>query len=140
MPRKMLNRRDDPGLTQSFYGCDPKPEYQLRIRAKRTHSDDRIVRIAVNVEHRGEIDLQPERFQLFTCQPSCRFGQRRFTGSAKRHLTWQIRPAGDSFHNAPFLVDAEKQRNVACFQLQIMRECCYLPRVYNIFVKKNKST
>ncbi|MNO66742.1 hypothetical protein D3C76_575390 [compost metagenome] len=137
MPRKMFNCCDDPGLMQAFYCCHPKPGYQVRIRAKRTHPDNRIVRIAVNIEHRGKIHLQPERLQLFPCQPACRFGQRRVTGCAKRHLAGKIRAAGDSLNNASFLIYAEKQWDVACFHLQIMGECCKLPRVYNIFVKQN---
>src|SRR5690349_7985804 len=48
MPWKMLNCCNNPGLTQPLYRSCPKLGYQLRIRTKRTHANDRVVGIAVD--------------------------------------------------------------------------------------------
>ncbi len=57
---KMFADRHDAAIGQSTRKSHSKTAYPLGILAKRTIADDRVARVGIDIEHRGEVDSYAE--------------------------------------------------------------------------------
>jgi len=89
MTREMFPRRDHAVILQAVNECDTHPRRQLRILPVRARIDNWIVRIVVDVEHRGVSDVNPECTTFECGETSLLISESGVSRCANRHLRWE---------------------------------------------------
>ena len=93
--RKMLAGREHPVLLQTVNERRAHRGDEVRILAERSHPDDGIRRIVVDVEHGSERDVHAERAPLERGDTPFLIGERSVARRADSHLVREHRPAAE---------------------------------------------
>src|SRR6185437_712447 len=95
MTGKMFSRGDHPVLLQAVNHSLAHVSNEMWILAERTHPDDGIRRIVVDVEHWRERHVHAERASFDRCNAAELVGERRIACGAEAHLIWEHRGAAE---------------------------------------------
>ena len=98
----------------------PNSETRSRTGAERSHADDGIQRIGIDVQYRRQLHVDAHAAQLTGGGLSHPTRQVEVTGCADRHVARKDRrAAGDAHDEAALLVDGDKQRHRIGHRLQV---------------------
>src|SRR5205085_8427971 len=67
MTREMLETREDARCVKSLDHCRTEPGNQARLFAKRTHTNNGVGRIVIDINHRGQDHIDDERSEFTSC-------------------------------------------------------------------------
>ena len=114
VPGEVLGARRNAVALEGLDDDPTEPPDLVRVRRQRPVADDRVGRLVVHVEHRGEIERHSNRRQLVRQRGGEPFSQPRVTAAPEPS---HRRPLGEGRAQPrdapPFLVDAHPQRHVA---------------------------
>ncbi len=136
MAGEMLCRGDDLLLPIGVYHCPAQAGHLLRIGAERAHPDDRVGRVVVDIDHRGEVKVDPQNAQLARDHGGVQAGQLVAAGGAQGHVAGENRdPFGKTGHGAAFLVHGNKERHQIAVEgalLDLLRQTGHLGGAFDI--------
>ena len=111
MSREMLGGRRHILAMYALDVCLSKFSRDLRIAAEGTQTDDRVVRIIVDIRNRSEVRVDTDRAQLAADDLAGHDRILRIASSAQRHIARQSGAAGQPVDDTAFLVSADHQRD-----------------------------
>ena len=116
MAGEMLERAVDAAVQQAAHHLAAVFGHTLRRIAVAAHADDRVVRVAVDVHDRGQIEIHAAAAQFLGGQQAHIVGVAGVAGGGYRHgagdVDLTLRQAGD---NAALLVDGDEGRHAGFF-------------------------
>ena len=116
MAGEMLERAVDAAVQQAAHHLAAVFGHTLRRIAVAAHADDRVVRVAVDVHDRGQIEIHAAAAQFLGGQQAHIVGVAGVAGGGYRHGTGDVdltlRQAG---YNAALLVDGDEGRHAGFF-------------------------
>ena len=112
VPRKVLGRREQAALAGAPDECGTQPGDQLRVFPERPNIDHRIVRVAVDVQHRSEGPVDSERPSLPGRHLSKKAGRLLGARGAHGHRIGQINASpSDTEGQAALHIHRHQQRD-----------------------------
>jgi hypothetical protein len=94
-----------------------------RIRRDRAIADDRVLGVAVDVEHRREVQVEPRGGELPATHGAHLVGEgHRVDHAELRHLREDGERLRQPMHRAPLLVDADERRDTAAERPELLRQ------------------
>ena len=108
---EMLGRRQDSRALRGLNVRDTEAGDVCRIVTECADPDDWVLRVAVDVQHGGVVDVHPERTELHRCDPAGGRGVRGPPRGAECHRAGEDgEPVDQPVDETAFLVDGNQQR------------------------------
>ncbi|MPM37966.1 hypothetical protein SDC9_84588 [bioreactor metagenome] len=90
MAGEVLAHSHHPALLQTLDHGEAEPAHLSRVIREAAHPNDRVVRIAVDIERRSKVDVHPECSE-FGCRNHSRLTGKLFIGGGTQsHRRWDI--------------------------------------------------